>query len=88
VSLGARPALRFEAGCDPGRAWELNVYVDNRLLEKRLIEGKSGGRHWENLNIDLGEFSGRTVRLRLYQRVLLAHRVAGNAYWRNLRLDE
>jgi hypothetical protein len=87
VKVGPEASLRFEAGCDPGRAWELNVYADNKLLEKRVVEGKGSGRHWEELHVDLQEFSGRTVQLRLYQRVLVANRVSGHAYWRNLRLD-
>jgi hypothetical protein len=88
LKLGDKPSLRFAAGCDAGRAWELNVYANNKLLVKRVIEGgRDGGRQWQDVSVDLQEFAGQTVQLRLYQRVLVANRVAGNAYWRNVRVE-
>lgn len=87
AKLGDRPRLSFQAGADGGRAWELNVYVNNKLMEKRIIDGGvESGRKWQELDVDLKEFTGQTVQLRLYQRVLVANRVAGNAYWKRLRL--
>jgi hypothetical protein len=82
-------SLRFEAGCDGGRAWELAVYAGNQRLLSRLIDGgvADGGRRWEAVSVDLGGFAGRAVQLRLYQRVLIPGRTAGNAYWRNLRVE-
>jgi hypothetical protein len=87
VKLGATPKLTFEAGSDAGRAWELNVYVDNTLSAKRVIEGGAGGQQWQSLSVDLQSFASREVTLRLYQRVLLTNRTAGNALWRNLKLE-
>jgi hypothetical protein len=87
VKLGATPKLTFEAGSDAGRAWELNVYADNTLLEKCVIEGGAGGQEWQSLSVDLQSFSNREVTLRLYQRVLLTNHTAGNALWRNLKLE-
>ena len=84
VILGAEPRLTFEAGSEPGRAWELNVYVDNTLVEKRVIAGDPGERKWHTFNIELKDFAGRETTLRLYQRVLLRNYTAGNALWRNL----
>ncbi len=77
--------LRFEAASDPGRAWELDVYADNSLLEKQGLVGDAGG--WRKFDLDLKAFAGRDVTLRLYQRVLVPNRTAGNALWRNLRLE-
>ena len=88
LKLGDNPVLSFQAGVDSGRAWELNVYADNKLLEKRVIDGAAdGGRKWHDFKVDLRDFIGRQAHLRLYQRVLVPNRVAGNAYWRNLRVD-
>jgi ADP-ribosylglycohydrolase len=89
LNLGAQPRLRFEAGADAGRAWQLDVYVNNEnRLNRRIEGGPSGeGRRWEMIDADLSAFSGQEVEIRLYQRVLLDDRVAGNAYWRNLRVD-
>jgi hypothetical protein len=88
VQLSATPLLEFQVGCDAGRAWELNVCADNELLEKRIIEGGTeGGRRWHDIKVDLAAFAGRTTHLRLYQRVLVPNRVAGNAYWKSIRLN-
>jgi hypothetical protein len=88
AQLGTAPVLTIEVGADAGRAWELNVYANNELLEKRIIDGGNNtGRRWEELKIDLGKFAGQTVSLRLYQRVLLSTRMAGNAYWKSIRLN-
>ena len=88
AQLSKSPSLEVQVAADTGRAWELNVYANNKLLEKRIIEGgNEGGRRWQELRIDLREFAGETTHLRLYQRVLVPNRVAGNAYWRNLRLN-
>jgi ribosomal protein L15E len=89
LKLGAQPRLRFEAGVDPGRAWQLDVYVNNTNRLSRRIDAPSPaeGRRWENIEVDLAGWAGQEAELRLYQRVLLDDRVAGNAYWRNLRVE-
>ena len=53
-----------------------------------VIAGADGGRQWREVKVDLSGFSGKTVTLRLYQRVLLPNRTAGNAYWKALELNE
>jgi hypothetical protein len=87
TKLGDSPRLSFEAGSEPGRAWELDVYADNTLLEKHTIVGDPGKRKWQKFDIDLKKFAGRETTLRLYQRVLVPNRTAGNALWRNLELE-
>jgi len=85
--LSRSPSLRLEAGVDAGRAWELNVYANNKLIEKGIIDGSAdGSRKWQTINVDLKDFAGQTVQLRLYQRVLVPNRVAGNAYWKAIEL--
>jgi hypothetical protein len=84
VKLGESPRLTFEVGCDPGRAWELNVYADNTRLDKQILEGEGHARHWRTMEYDLKAFAGQEVTLRLYQRVLLHGKTAGNAYWRSV----
>ena len=88
VSLSATPRLSFEVGADPGRAWRLEVYGGNKRLLQRTVEGKEGPgeRTWQKIQVDLSEFAGRQLQLRLYQRVLLPDKLAGNAYWRSLEL--
>ena len=76
---------------DAGRAWLLDVYVNNENRLSRTIDGgpsaSAKDRRWEQVDIDLAEFAGQEVTIRLYQRVLVPDRVAGNAYWRNLRVE-
>ena len=86
--LSERPALRFDAGVDAGRAWELSVYADNKLLLKKIMDGSGmKERTWQPVTVDLREYAHRETHLRIYQRVLVANRVAGNAYWRNLQIE-
>lgn len=87
AKLGAAPRLTFEAGSEPGRAWELTVYADNTVLFKDIISSTTSERVWRTLDIDLQAFAGRETTLRLYQRVFVPNRTAGNALWRNLRLN-
>jgi hypothetical protein len=87
AALGNHPVLKFKAGVDPGRAWQLQVYVnDDKVLDK-LIEGKSGTVEWQDIEVDLSKYASQEVVLRLFQRVLIPHHEAGNAYWRDLVLQ-
>jgi hypothetical protein len=88
VTLSATPKLRVDVGADGGRAWALDVHSDNQRLLTRTIRAKGTTREWQTVEVDLKEFAGKPVTLRLIQRVLLGPEYAsGNAYWRNLKLD-
>ena len=88
VTLSATPVLRIDLGVDRGRAWALDVHVENQRLLTRTIQSKSQDRDWQTLDVDLKAFAGQIVTIRLIQRVLLGPEYApGNAYWRNLRLE-
>jgi hypothetical protein len=84
--LGKNPTLTFKAGVDPGRAWQLQVYVNDDKVLDRLIEGLPETRKWQDIDVDLSKYTDQEIRLRLYQRVLIPHHEAGNAYWRDLVL--
>jgi hypothetical protein len=84
--------LQFKAGVDVGRAWQLQVYVNDKKMFDKLIDGlyesgQSDSRHWEDISIDLSDYKNQKVVLRLYQRVLVPHHEAGNAYWRDLSVQ-
>jgi ADP-ribosylglycohydrolase len=87
IRLGANSAFSFDAGVDPGRAWQLQVYVNDDKVLDELIEGKDDNRHWQAVRVDLSSYSNQQVVLRLYQRVLVQRREAGNAYWRHLTIN-
>lgn len=88
VRLGSNSILKFQAGVDPGRAWQLQVYVnDDKVLDK-LIEGRSGTREWQEIEFRLAKYANQEVVVRLYQRVLIPGHDAGNAYWRELVIHE
>lgn len=63
------------------------VLANNDVLFDKLIEGGDKARSWQTVKVDLSAFKGDTVTLRLYQRVLITGRAAGNAYWKNLRIE-
>ena len=79
-------ALSFDAGVDSGRAWALDVFINNKKVLTKIIEGQDSGRSWKTIQVDLDPFKNQTVKIRLYQRVLIPGREAGNAYWRNIVL--
>lgn len=88
ATLSAAPKLIVDVAADGGRAWALDVHVDNERVANKVIESKSKDREWQTVEIDLTPMAGRQVTLRLIQRVLLGPEYAsGNAYWRNLRLQ-
>ncbi len=89
VNLVSGPSLQFKAGVDVGRAWQLQVYVNDKKVFDKLIDGiyesrQSDSHHWEDISIDLSDCKNQKAVLRLYQRVLVPHHEAGNAYWRDL----
>lgn len=87
ATLSAAPRLRVDVGADGGRAWALDIHVDNQRPMTRTVQAKSDNREWQTVEVDLKAFAGRTVTIRLIQRVLLGPEYApGNAYWRHLRL--
>jgi hypothetical protein len=88
ATLSAIPRLRVDVGADRGRAWALDVHLDNQRLMTRTVQAKGGDREWQTVEVDLTAFASQTVTIRLIQRVLLGPEYApGNAYWRNLRLE-
>lgn len=72
---------------DPGRAWQLLVYVNDDRVQDKLIEGKSKTLEWQDIQVNLSKYANQEVVLRLYQRVLIPHQEAGNAYWKDLTLQ-
>jgi hypothetical protein len=84
IKLGSSPALNFQAGVDPGRAWQLQVYVNDSKVLDKVIAGEGKARRWVPIHIDLAKYTGQDVVLRLFQRVLIPQHEAGNAYWRGL----
>jgi hypothetical protein len=88
ATLSAAPKLLVDVAADGGRAWGLDVHVDNDRVSNRIIQSKSKEREWQTVEIDLTPMAGKQVTLRLIQRVLLGpEHASGNAYWRNLRLQ-
>jgi hypothetical protein len=86
VTLPAgKPNLVIEVSADAGRAWELSVFADNVILEKRLIDGGEKGG-WQTIETDLSAFAGKEITLRLYQNLLLSSRTRppSAAHWKSL----
>jgi len=93
VELSDTPFLTFDAGADAGRAWHLQVFVNNDKLLDQLIEGRSMtqenalDRRWEHIHLDLSAYRKQSVVIRLYDLVLVPNHHAGNSYWRGLQLQ-
>lgn len=89
VQLGVQPALMLEAGADEGRAWQLDIHVENQRVYSSVIEGTTRGtRDWRKIEVPLQDWANREVTVRLIQRVLLGPgKAPGNAYWRGLQIQ-
>lgn len=86
MKINNESELSFDAGSDAKRAWNLHVFVQNDNKLFKTIEGTDKDQKWENVKIDLSPYKGKTVTIRLYQRVLVPSKEAGNAYWKNLKI--
>jgi hypothetical protein len=61
------PHLVAEVAADPGRAWELSIFVGNKELLKQNVVGAEKKVVWQTIDTDLTAYAGREVTLRLYQ---------------------
>jgi ADP-ribosylglycohydrolase len=89
LTPAANAALTFRAGVDPKRAWNLDVFVDNDRVVRKMVQAPAGAteRHWEDVRVDLSRYAGRPVQIRLFQRVLIDGKTASNAYWAGVRVE-
>lgn len=87
VKLNASQTLSFDVRADAKRAWQLVVYVNNQKIKDQIIKGGENNAQWQSFRFDLSAYQGQTVTIRLYQRVLIDGQEAGNAYWRNLKIQ-
>lgn len=88
LKLGANPSLELEVAVDHGCAWRLDVFANNANLLERVIEGgnQSGQRNWQKVTVEMPAFAGQEVEIRVYQRTVIPGRIAGNAYWRSMKI--
>ncbi|TZF82256.1 hypothetical protein FW774_16355 [Pedobacter sp. BS3] len=87
LKVNGEKALALDVAADPGRVWRLEVYADNEKLLNKLITENEKERQWQHISIGLSQFEGQTIVLRLYQRVLVKGREAGNAYWKSIKIN-
>lgn len=87
LKINDQKKLSFDAGVDSGRAWNLEIFINNKRVLLKTVAGEGSLRKWETINTDLSAYKGQTVTVRLYQRVLVRGKNAGNAYWRNIRIE-
>jgi hypothetical protein len=86
IEIQDQKTLSFDAGVDSARAWDLSVFVDNKSVLNKQMLGTAEPRKWEPVSVDLTPYRGKKITIRIYQRVLVRGREAGNAYWRNLQI--
>lgn len=88
MKIDGQKELSFEAGVDSSRAWLLEVWAGNSKLLEKMIEGNDRKpQTWETIKVDISGQQGKTVKLRLYQKVLMRGKDPGNAYWRNVKIQ-
>ena len=86
IKIENQKELSFDVGVDSKRAWMLEVWINNNKITGKLIEGTNEKEQtWQNINVDLTPYKDQTVKIRLYQKVLIAGKEAGNAYWKNIQ---
>lgn len=78
--------LSFRVAADANRCWRLQVFLNNDRKKNRLIEGSDTGKKWQNVKVDLSPYKGKPLTIRLYQRVLIPGKTAGNAYWSQIKI--
>lgn len=85
LKLSESPSLELNVAADPRKAWELSVYVGNRKLLAKTIEGDDDKVLFEMIKIDLSDYANREVTVRLYHRVLLPGqlKVPSVAHWKS-----
>jgi hypothetical protein len=88
LTVKNQKVFSFDAGVDSQRVWELLVYLGNRKIKDQRIKGGAHGRKWYHITIDLAPFEGKTIKIRLFQKVffLRKEKESGSAYWKNMRI--
>ena len=93
AALSGHPSLSFDAGADAGRAWRLEVFVNNDKVLDELIEGNklqrenASHRGWKHIDLDLAAYRNQSVVIRLYDLILVPGHEAGNSYWKRLSIQ-
>ena len=63
VPAGKPTALKLKVAAHEQGDWELRVLANNRLLRKQKIDRQ--GEPWKTVTVDLSQFAGTRVQLRL-----------------------
>jgi putative heme-binding domain-containing protein len=66
VPAAGKTTLAFDVAAHESGDWELCVYADEQLLAKQVVDQKED--RWKHVNIDLSQFAGKKVALRLENR--------------------
>src|SRR5262245_66171285 len=53
AQLSAHPKLSMQVAADPGQAWQLDIFADNRQVLTKVISGGSSGREWQTIEARL-----------------------------------
>ena len=61
--LGSRFTLKVTVAAHEKGDWELRILANNQLLFKQVVN--HGGERWKTFEVDLSQFAGKKVRLRL-----------------------
>jgi putative membrane-bound dehydrogenase-like protein len=83
LPAGRKATLRFRVAAHEQGDWELRIKADGELLHHRLVT--HDGARWQDVSLDLSQFGGRVVVLRLENAANNWHYEFG--YWADLRIE-
>jgi outer membrane protein assembly factor BamB len=55
------PSLHLRVANQPGQRWRLLVRIDEQEAAERILDDVSTNGHWQNVEVDLTPFAGRSV---------------------------
>ncbi len=83
LPAGRKATLRFRVAAHEQGDWELRIKADGELLHHQLVT--HDGARWKDVTLDLSQFGGRVVVLRLENAANNWHYEFG--YWADLRIE-
>lgn len=87
ITLKDEKKLTLEVGVDSARHWELNIFINNDRVVRQIIAGNQTVQAWYPIEVNLAPYQHQTITIRLYQRVFIKGKEAGNAYWRRIKIQ-
>lgn len=87
IKIDNEKEFSLEVAADSGRTWRLDIYFGNNHLARKFVTGNRPILKWTKYSFNLSSYKGKTLYIRLFQKVLIPGKESGNAYWKNLTIN-